>query len=471
MTSKRRIDLSKLSLNLDGCRFGDGFQNLRQNPHQHHSSSPPASSNRDSQNPVIQVQQHDKSHNLEAHYINHQQVFNQQPHKLHGNEPEILSPLGTTYRSQELSIGNNFLRFRGSTFASASFSSDGPYDYKKDLEILECVGRGGFSSVWKARRRRSSRRIDEGIDEDFDSNTSRSASESQRDEYYALKIFSMQSHEKRRMLLRELKLLCTAASNGGVEKDDSAERTKNRDRNDAMIFGANGGCECLVQLEGAFFDSDAGAVTLVLEFMDRGSISDLLHCNPNGMPTSPHFRGLSPRTNHKPVRLPEYSIAAIAYQMMWGLGYLHFESVLHRDIKPANVLVSSSGRVKLADFGIVSQRQAQPSDSEVSQLMNATVIGTTLYMSPERLRGKAYTASSDVWSLGLVLLETLRGNSPFEDISSVVELVQTLDECEMSQYIPDSTSDGLKEILLGCLNHNQRKIFNRIKMYFASYLS
>jgi len=67
--------------------------------------------------------------------------------------------------------------------------------------------------------------------------------------------------------------------------------------------------------------------------MDRGSISDLLHCNSNGMPTSPHFRGLSPRTNNKQIRLPDYAIAAIAYQMMWGLGYLHFESVLHRDIK------------------------------------------------------------------------------------------------------------------------------------------
>ena len=86
--------------------------------------------------------------------------------------------------------------------------------------------------------------------------------------------------------------------------------------------------------------------------------------------------------------------------------------------KPANVLVSSTGRVKLADFGIVSQRTS--SDEDLSPQMNATVIGTTKYMSPERLLGKPYTMSSDVWSLGLVLLECLRGDGPFEDISSVV---------------------------------------------------
>lgn len=92
--------------------------------------------------------------------------------------------------------------------------------------------------------------------------------------------------------------------------------------------------------------------------------------------------------------------------------------MLLTESQPANVLISSSGRVKLADFGIVSQREVQ--DDETSLQMNATVIGTTRYMSPERLQGKPYTMSSDVWSLGLVLLECLLGASPFEGISSVV---------------------------------------------------
>ena len=79
--------------------------------------------------------------------------------------------------------------------------------------------------------------------------------------------------------------------------------------------------------------------------MDRGSISDLLHCNSNGLPTSPLFRGLSPRTSTRNVRLPEYAIAAIAYQMMFGLGFLHFESVLHRDIKVRFHLIRAYSRI------------------------------------------------------------------------------------------------------------------------------
>lgn len=71
----------------------------------------------------------------------------------------------------------------------------------------------------------------------------------------------------------------------------------------------------------------------VLEFMNRGSISDLLHNKSNCLPTSSLLRELSPQTSRKNVRIPEYTIAAIGYQMMWGLGYLHFASILHRDIK------------------------------------------------------------------------------------------------------------------------------------------
>ena len=100
--------------------------------------------------------------------------------------------------------------------------------------------------------------------------------------------------------------------------------------------------------------------------------------------------------------------------------YIAVIPFLTQHSQPANILVSSLGRVKLADFGIVSKQQV--TDTIDGTIMNHTVVGTTRYMSPERLRGKVYTRSSDVWSVGLVLLEMLRGDSPFEDVSSVVSL-------------------------------------------------
>jgi serine/threonine protein kinase len=224
--------------------------------------------------------------------------------------------------------------------------------------------------------------------------------------------------------------------------------------------GREGGGVAASSREGpssSFSSSSGNTVTLVLEYMDRGSLADLIIA-----------AKVEEDSGASTTMIPEYAIASIAYQILWGLSYLHFEGVLHRDIKPANVLVSSSGCVKLADFGIVSKqkqllRRSSDDDDDGDDvnegtIMNRTVIGTTRYMSPERLRGETYKRSSDVWSVGLVLLEIVRGGvSPFEDVTSVVELVQTLDECRMNDFIPELTSNGLREILVGSLDHCPHK--------------
>ena len=86
--------------------------------------------------------------------------------------------------------------------------------------------------------------------------------------------------------------------------------------------------------------------------------------------------------------------------------------MVHRDIKPANILIASSGRVKVADFGIA--RLLGGSDN-----LAATVVGTPSYMAPQQARGRRITPATDVYSIGVVLYEMLAGRPPFTGASAV----------------------------------------------------
>jgi mitogen-activated protein kinase kinase len=82
---------------------------------------------------------------------------------------------------------------------------------------------------------------------------------------------------------------------------------------------------------------------------------------------------------------------------------------MHRDIKPSNVLVNSRGMIKLCDFGVATET--------VNSVAN-TFVGTSTYMAPERIQGGAYTIKSDVWSVGLTVMELAIGRFPFDSSDS-----------------------------------------------------
>ncbi|KAJ1285180.1 hypothetical protein BS78_03G260300 [Paspalum vaginatum] len=129
-----------------------------------------------------------------------------------------------------------------------------------------------------------------------------------------------------------------------------------------------------------------GVIYLVLEYMDRGSLADII----------------------KQVKtVLEPYLAILCKQVLEGLLYLHHERhVIHRDIKPSNLLVNRKGEVKITDFGVSAVLASSMGQRD-------TFVGTYNYMAPERISGSSYDYKSDIWSLGLVILECAIGRFPY----------------------------------------------------------
>ncbi|KAJ0395240.1 hypothetical protein P43SY_007139 [Pythium insidiosum] len=185
------------------------------------------------------------------------------------------------------------------------------------------------------------------------------------------------------------------------------------------LFDSN--CPCLVTFYGAFLRDSA--VVIALEYMDGGSLENVIH---------------------QLGTIPEHVLGNIAFQILYALSYLKTHKRLHRDIKPPNILLNSRGLVKLSDFGIATELGS-------SLAMCGTFVGTFRYMSPERIEGALYSYDSDIWSLGLVLMEAATGVYPYPKHKTCIDMIQALRESPPPTLSDKYFSAEFCEFLRCCL--------------------
>ncbi len=133
-------------------------------------------------------------------------------------------------------------------------------------------------------------------------------------------------------------------------------------------------------------------------------------------------------------KLPIDEILGLMSQMLSAFGYAHSSGIVHRDIKPSNIMIDTSGRVKITDFGIAKILD----DSKMTKTgMGA---GSLHYMSPEQVEGKLIDTRTDIYSLGITLYQMITGNVPFTDDSDYIVMRAHLDQT------PDKPSDLRQDV-------------------------
>jgi len=148
------------------------------------------------------------------------------------------------------------------------------------------------------------------------------------------------------------------------------------------------------------------------------------------------IEGETLRQHLKGARMKMSDVLSVAIQTADALSAAHEANIVHRDIKPENIILRKrDAYVKVVDFGLakLTEQQSPTIDTEAPTLFKTeegAVIGTVSYMSPEQAKGSKVDARTDIWSLGVMLFETVAGCLPFEGSTTSETLASILNEKE-----------------------------------------
>merc|ERR1711964_338103 len=136
-----------------------------------------------------------------------------------------------------------------------------------------------------------------------------------------------------------------------------------------------------------------------------------------------------------------------ARQMLSGLAFMHKNQVIHRDLKPGNVLISTDGKVKLADFGAAYDL------SKLTHTEKQTICGTPAFIAPEVVQKGKHTTKTDIWSLGVTVYNMLTGDIPFtadDRYQLLIEIVKG----ELNVEYPEGFCFQARVFIDACLAHD-----------------
>ncbi|GAA4044199.1 Stk1 family PASTA domain-containing Ser/Thr kinase [Agromyces indicus] len=165
---------------------------------------------------------------------------------------------------------------------------------------------------------------------------------------------------------------------------------------------------------------------IVMEYVEGRLLKDIIHEGP----------------------LEPLAAARVIEGVLTALEYSHRAGVVHRDIKPGNIMITTTGQVKVMDFGIARA----VSDSATTVAQTTAILGTASYFSPEQAKGEPVDARTDLYSTGVVLFEMLTGRPPFRGDTPVAVAYQHVSERPVKpSVINPKVSPALDVVVLHAL--------------------
>ncbi|KAL4074001.1 kinase-like domain-containing protein [Scleroderma citrinum] len=171
---------------------------------------------------------------------------------------------------------------------------------------------------------------------------------------------------------------------------------------------------------------DGPRVWIVMEFAQGGSVRTLMQTSKDGI-------------------LEERFVVVIVREVLAGLSYLHKSAIMHRDIKAANILVTAAGKVMICDFGVSALSASTTSKRN-------TLMGTPNWMAPEVAQSTpAYDSKADIWSLGIMVYEMVKGAPPHADLRDAIKVMQLITRVKPPRLAEGDGSKDLRDFVSYCL--------------------